>query len=572
MAGPYSEEPWAVRLSWPDYVVLACYFAMMIGLGVYGTRRKRSDEEYFLVGRRMPWLAVGISVVASMISSITYLAEPGEVWKSGVTHATGKLLGIPLEMLFVWGCCIPFMMRFHFTSVYEYLEHRFGRPTRRFGAFLFVAMVVLWMGFVVLVLSQVVQQLCGMPLFVVVFTVGAVTTLYTMLGGLRMVIWADVVQVAILVAGAAGTVGYIMWTTGGTPFEWVAAAEAHLLANGQPTAIPIFSWDPTVRATVVSVAINMAVWHVCMHSSSQITVQRYFSTRDVRAARRSFLASSVVYVGVSLLLLSVGLAVLHYYVSTGRPIDGTLDPETQRDLIFPTFAMHHLPVGAGGALLAALLSAAMSTVDAGLGSLATVVSLELRPSEEDRGELAHQHTANSKASRGEPGASHVRLAMVITALAGAVITGTAFVLTFMPPHWGIFGAIPRTFNAITGPLGGLFLIGIFLSCVRQRSAVVATACGLLVSIVMGYLHQISTVLQAWGIVERTWPDISFAWILPCSFLATILVAPLLSLVDSSSQKNLAGLTWWTRHESTVFATTMDRARAEEDVRASGRGC
>ena len=543
-----------MRLSWPDYVILACYFALVIGLGVYGTRRQRTDDEYFLVGRRMPWLAVGISIVAAMISSITYLAEPGEVWKSGVTHATGKLLGIPLEMLFVWGCCIPFMMRFHFTSVYEYLEHRFGRPTRRLGAALFVAMVLLWMGFVVLVLSQVVRQLCGMPLPVVVFTVGAVTTLYTMLGGLRMVIWADVIQVAILVAGAAGTIGYIVWSASGTPAAWVAAAEAHLLASGQPTAIPVFSWDPTIRVTVVSVAINMAVWHVCMHSSSQITVQRYFSTRDVRAARRSFLASSFVYVGVSLLLLSVGLAVLHYYVSTGQPIDGNLDPETQRDLIFPTFALHHLPAGAGGALLAALLSAAMSTIDAGLGSLATVVSLELRPRPEGHDESTHSHSIAAPESHGGSSASRVRLAMAITALAGAVITGTAFVLTFMPPHWGIFGAIPRTFNAVTGPLGGLFLIGIFVPCVRQRAAVAATVCGLIVSIVLGYLHQISMALQVWGIVERPWPDISFAWILPCSFAVTILAAPLLSLIDPSPAKNLAGLTWWSRNEQSAFTS------------------
>ena len=187
-----------VRLTWPDYMIVVAYLAAMVGFGLVGTRRERSDEEYFLVGRRMPWLAVGISIVSSMLSSITYLAEPGEVWKSGVTHATGKLLGIPFAMLIVWGFCIPFMMRFEFTSAYEYLEHRFGRPTRRFGAALFVTMVVLWMGLAVLVPSQVVEKLSGVPLPVVIVTVGTVVTLYTMLGGLRVVMWTDVVQVARL--------------------------------------------------------------------------------------------------------------------------------------------------------------------------------------------------------------------------------------------------------------------------------------------------------------------------------------------------------------------------------------
>ncbi len=373
------EQP-VVRLTWPDYVIVVAYLAAMVGFGLAGTRRERSDEEYFLVGRRMPWLAVGISIVSSMLSSITYLAEPGEVWKSGVTHATGKLLGIPFAMLIVWGFCIPFMMRFEFTSAYEYLEHRFGRPTRRFGAALFVTMVVLWMGLAVLVPSQVVEKLSGVPLTVVIVIVGTVVTLYTMLGGLRVVMWTDVVQVAVLVAGAVATVSYIAWNTDGSLVDWIAAAKTRLVANGQPSAIPFCSWDPTLRATVVSVAINMAVWQLCMHSSNQITVQRYFSTRNVQAARRSYVASSVIHVGISLLLLCVGLAVLFYYQSTGLPIDGDLDPETQRDLIFPTFALHHLPVGVGGLLLAALWAAAMSIVDSGLNSIATVISLEVRPS------------------------------------------------------------------------------------------------------------------------------------------------------------------------------------------------
>ncbi len=540
-----------MRLSWPDYGVLLSYFAVMVSLGVYGARRGRSDDEYFLVGRRMPWLAVGISVVGSMISSITYLAEPGEVWKSGITYATGKLLGIPFEMLFVGGCCIPFLMRFRFTSVYEYLEHRFGRPTRRFGAALFVVMMVLWMGFVVLVLSQIVHRLCGVPLWAVIFTVGTVTTLYTVLGGLRMVIWADVVQVSILVAGAAGTILYIAWAVGGTPVDWIASAESQLRTGGRPTAIGLFSWDPTVRATVVSAAIYMAVWHVCIHSSSQTAVQRYFSTRDVRAARRSFLAGSVVYVGVSLMLLHVGLAVVHYYVSTGQPIDAGLDPATEHDLIFPTFALYHLPAGAGGAMLAALLSAAMSTVDAGLGSLATVVSLEWRAHRDhrDRGPLANAEAGPSAGPPDPHTAEHVRLAMAMTVAAGALVIGTALLLQQMPPHWGIFEAIPRTFNAVIGPLGGLFLVAIFCPCVRQGAAIAATLCGLLVSGVLGYFHQLSTLLQSWGMLRETWPDISFTWIVPCALLATVLAAPILCLGDPSPCRDLSGLTWWTRSPS-----------------------
>lgn len=119
-----------LALAWQDHAVIVAYLAGMIAFGVYLSRQS-SDEEYFLAGRQMPWFAVGMSVIASLLSSLTYLSEPGEVWKSGVTHIFGKMLAIPFEMLIVWVFCIPFMMRFRYTSAYEYLGHRFGQTTRR---------------------------------------------------------------------------------------------------------------------------------------------------------------------------------------------------------------------------------------------------------------------------------------------------------------------------------------------------------------------------------------------------------------------------------------------------------
>ena len=227
-------------------------------------------------------------------------------------------------------------------------------------------------------------------------------------------------------------------------------------------------------------------------------------------------------------------------------------------MIFPTFALHHLPVGVGGLLLAALWAAAMSIVDSGLNSIATVISLEVRPSRVGRSATTPPVITDGGVPEGPADSSHVHLAMFITAVAGTVITATAFGLTWLPPKWGIFGVIPRTFNAVTGPLGAIFLIGMFLPRVRQRAAVAATVLGLGVSVIMGYLNQISVVLQGWGWIDRAWPDISFAWILPCSFVATMIMAPLLIPFDASAPLELAGLTWSTRREWTRHRLPADR--------------
>ena len=520
-----------LALAWQDHAVIVLYLGSMIAFGAWLARRKRNDEEYFLAGRRMPWFAVGMSVIASLLSSLTYLSEPAEVWKSGVTHMTGKMLAIPFEMLIVWIFCVPFMMRFRFTSAYEYLEHRFGLATRRLGVFLFIVMVVLWMGFVVLASARALATVSGMSLFVVILTVGAVATLYTMLGGLRAVIWTDVIQVLLLIGGGLFTIGYVAFTTDSSLLDWYRVAMGRLETASGTEAVPVFSWDPTVRATVVTVAVNMCIWHVCTHVANQMTVQRYFSTSDIQAARRSFVTGSLFGVGLNLMLMVAGLAVLYYYVGQNLPIDSGLSADTkQRDLIFPTFAINRLPAGVGGAVLAALLAAAMSSIDSGVNSIATVVTVEWNRNDKS----SHQN-------------HHVRQAMGITLCAGTFITLAAYALNFLPDTWGIVGAMPRTFNAVTAPLGGLFLIGMFLPWANQSAAFTGTILGLATSLFLGYLKQIGTVLQQLGILDYPLPDLSFTWIMPTALLVTMGSAVVISLFPGGRRQPPAGFTWMTRH-------------------------
>lgn len=530
-------------LSWQDHAVIVVYLVGMLGLGVLLSRRQKTDVEYFLGGRHMPWFAVGISVIASLLSSLTYLSEPGEVWNSGVTNIFGKMLAIPLEMVIVWVFCIPFMMRFQFTSAYEYLEHRYGPAARRLGVILFVAMVVLWMGFVVLASSRALATVSGVPLLVVIATVGVVATIYTMLGGLRAVIWTDVVQVVLLIGGGMFAIIYVALATGTWLPDWYEAATRHLAETGKTQDVPFFSASPTVRATVVTVAVNMCIWHVCTHTGNQMTVQRYFSTQDRRAARRSFVTGSVFGVGINLMLVVVGLAMLYFYFGQHLPLDAQLDPavKTDRDLIFPAFAIHRLPPGLGGGILAALLAAAMSSIDSGVNSIATVLSVEWR------GDESAVDTPPSPVER-----DHVGQARLITLAAGMFITVAAYGLNFLPGDWGILDAMPRTFNAITGPLGGMFLVGMFLPSVGQRAILLGTASGLATSIGIGYFREIGDLLNRLDLVQQTLPSLSFTWVMPSALAVTFAASLLVSLVWPEPLQNLAGLTWYRRNEKTEF--------------------
>ncbi|MCA9119080.1 MAG: sodium/solute symporter [Planctomycetaceae bacterium] len=535
-----------LALAWQDHAVIVAYLAGMIAFGVYLSRRQSSDEEYFLAGRQMPWFAVGMSVIASLLSSLTYLSEPGEVWKSGVTHIFGKMLAIPFEMLIVWVFCIPFMMRFRYTSAYEYLGHRFGQTTRRIGACLFVTMVVLWMGFVVLLSAKALARVSDLQvptmmiavferagisdaaasaqLLIVIVTVGIVATSYTMLGGLRAVIWTDVAQVVLLIGGGVFTIGFIAVTTGTWLPDWYQATSIHLTRTATTHALPLFSFDPFVRATVVTVAFNMCIWHVCTHVGNQMTVQRYFSTSDVKSARRSFVTGSLFGVGINLMLVVVGLAVLYFYAGQDIAIDRGLSSTKEQSLIFPTFAVSRLPAGCGGAILAALLAAAMSSIDSGINSIATVLTTE-------------QHSV--------PERSHVGRAKTITLVAGLLITIAAYCLSFLPDKWGVVDAMPRTFNAITAPLGGLFLVGMFLPRVGEKAVIAGVVAGLATSICLGYFEQLAPILAmlGWATSDRT---LSFTWIMPCSLSVTFVASLAASFIEGPNTARRDGLTWQTR--------------------------
>lgn len=514
-----------MQLAWQDHAVIVIYLIAMVALGGYFSRGQKGNRDYFLAGRSMPWFAVGVSVIASLLSSLTYLSEPGEVWKSGITNIFGKMLAIPFEMVVVWCLLIPFMMRFRYTSAYEYLGDRFGKSAQRFGVAMFLCMVTLWMGFVVLASAQALAKVSGFNLLTIIVVIGIVATLYTMLGGLRAVIWTDVVQVALLTGGGLFTLGYVVYATGSWLPDWYSTAQDYLASQDDRQAMPIFSFDPRVRATVVTVAINMCVWHICTHVASQITVQRYFSTTDMKAARRSFVTGSLFGVGINLMLASVGLALMHFYLTQEASLPTGIDPATKdRDLIFPTFALSKLTPGVGGAILAALLAAAMSSIDSGINSIATVLSVEMGANEDSA-------------------VSHVRTAKKITLIAGVFVTLAAYSLSYLPDQWGIVGAMPRTFNAITAPMGGIFLVGIFLPWVGQRAAIAGAICGLITSISLGYLVQFGSLLQSLGVLSGPLPEIGFTWVMPTALFVTIFASGILGVFARSDPTATNGLTW-----------------------------
>ena len=517
-----------LALAWPDYAVVAVYVAVLVAMAWHFARKQRSGDEYFLAKRSLPWVAVGMSIIATLMSSLTYLSEPGEAWQSGLTTLFAKAWAIVTEMVVVLLVIIPFLMRFRFLSAYEYLGYRYGPLTRRLGVVLFVCLVVAWMGFVVLAMSRTVSHVTGVPLVVVTLSVGVIGTIYTMAGGIRAVVWKEVLQVVLMIGGCFVCMGYVCWASGGTWLpQWIEAAVQYRSEREGGTATTLVSFDPFKRISVFTFGLTMFVWHLCTHVGNQMVVQRYYSSSDLRAARRSFGVAAALGVIINSLLVFVGLALIYFYRNGLGEL--TLDPAVKKDadMIFPTFLVTELPAGLAGGVLTAVLAAAMSTIDSGINAIATVLSAERdRPHGADVGNQPHT------------GRQQVRFARGVTLAAGSAITAAAYGIDLLVKDRNILEMMPRSFNCFLVPLGVLFLLGMFVPRCGPRAAVGGALAALATAVSIAYAKEL------YGLQR----ELSFTWILPGALGVGLLVGLAGCLFDRAREAQTAGLTWFTRRE------------------------
>ena len=229
-------------------------------------------------------MAVGLSIMATLLSSLTYLGLTGEVVKNGIAGFMTQAAIFPAAPLVIF-LFIPFFMRLRFTSAYEYLEHRFDSRARLLGGGLFFLLRLLWVSMVMYSGSVALAKMGGWNFYATIAVLGIVATLYTYFGGLEGVVWTDVVQALMLFGGAAAIVLYVWLDTGHGPLVWWQVAGEHSAAHRQAEW---FSFDPTKRITLGTALISGFFWQICTHCSDQVVLQRYASTPSLAAARNSY--------------------------------------------------------------------------------------------------------------------------------------------------------------------------------------------------------------------------------------------------------------------------------------------
>jgi SSS family transporter len=416
---------------------------------------QRDNEDYFVGGRRMNWLAVGISMFATSFSSISFLGLPQRGAFQDFSFYLTILL-IPLLITpILWLFFVPVYVRLRVSSGYSYLRLRFDRNVQRVGSLLYCGYALGWMGamlYAIALTLKGVMQLDDQQYVLTLIGLGVFATIYTAIGGLRAVIWTDVLQavtlgaavVAVLLLAVSGIAGG--WkglsSLGAEHGRWTMFhVNSDLLATENFTA-------PNSVYTAVAFSVFM---YLPGYAVAQNMIQRYVCTGSLAKARGVVLLSALINASLGFLFILVGVALFAYYVQPGGPGMPLLESEDQ---ILPHFVSTRAAgVGLVGLMLAGLFAAAMSTVDSGINGVASVIVYDWLGGK----------SLSLMASR------------MLTVLLGVLVIGAALAAPLLGDN--VIDIINTIAGTLLGGLMAVFLLGMFTRRTNAWGVLVGLATG-----------------------------------------------------------------------------------------------
>ncbi|PTQ95585.1 SSS family solute:Na+ symporter [Mucilaginibacter yixingensis] len=421
-----------------DYVIILVALITSLSIGLRFAGGQKSTKKYFVSRGNLPAWAIGMSLMATLISSVTFLAYPGEGFASNWILLVQGLM-VPIVLLGMVWFIIPLYRKVIGVSTYEYFEKRFGTFARFYSSISFVLTHFSKMGTVFYLLALALASMTDTNPYMVVCGIGVVIIIITLIGGIEAVIWTDVVQGFLLIAGGVASLIILMYSIkGGFPELWHIATVNHKNNFGP------YKWD-FKKLTFVVMAINGVFYAVQKYGTDQTMVQRYLTAKTDKAAIRASLMGVAITVPLWGLFMFIGTALFAYYQQNPLPAG------MKAEAVFPYFITSKLPPGAVGLILAALISAAISSLGADLNCLSAIgvedYYKKFKPKADD-------HQA-------------LRAGKWIVVWAGIGSIGIAM-LYLMAGEDGVLGIVFALYAIFSGGIAGIFLLGLFSSRANRQ--------------------------------------------------------------------------------------------------------
>ena len=497
----------------PDWLVLIIYAATVITIGYIAGKREKTVDDYFLGGRKMPWLSVMISIYATSASALTFIGVPGAAY-GGDFHYLQLGLGDLVGRILVARFLLTAYYKGNVTTVYEFLGQRFGPRSRDAGTGFFIGTRLLASGVRLAGCAIALSVVFNMPLNTAIILIAAVAVAYTVFGGIKAVIWTDALQFGLLIGGAAVALiviwhalpgGFSKFLSVGSEFNKFTIFHISMNPSHKDFFLNLNNPSSFVAGFLFGCFNTFAIL-----GTDQDMVQRMLTCKNVKQSRKALIWTAVMNFPITLLFLSVGSALFAYYHTIPDTVVNTYTAMKHNDYIFPYFIKTVLGPGLRGLLIAGLLAAAMSSLDSALNALSSTVYVDIyknyiRPRSDGSNAV--------KISR-----MFVIAFAVIIAVLAIMFGNTKSIL------WFGFKIAGYTYGALLG----IFLLAVFT---KKRGHDIINAVAMVTSVIVvifltadsvGPVQVLRTaILHPLGITKVAWP-----WAIVIGTLWTFCVAAL----------------------------------------------
>lgn len=436
---------------------LIVFFIYILGITIFGgsfIRKNKSSSSFTLGNNSVPAWVITMSIFATFVSSISFLALPGSAFLTN-WNALAFSLSIPFALIIAVKYFVPLYRKINSPSAYTFLENRFGPWARIYVSSCYLLTQFMRIGTILYLLAITIHTAFGWNIIIIIVLTGLLVMVYSIMGGFQAVVWTDAIQGIVLIAGALVALIYILFAMPQGPVQVFSMANKYhkfslgsfSLSLSQPTFWVVF---------VYGLFINLQNYGI-----DQNYVQKYIASKSERAAKRSAFWGGLIYVPVSLLFLFIGTALFSFYSSGAAHLPLKLLHSDKSDQVFPYFIITQLPTGITGLLIAAIFSAGMSTISTSFNSSATVF-------------LTDYYKRYSKEAVSEKKSMRILyLSTFIISLAGIVVAIAMINVKSVLDTWWKLASV------FSGGMLGLFLLGAFTRIAKSFGAIVGVIVGVL---------------------------------------------------------------------------------------------
>lgn len=436
---------------------LIVFFTYMVGVTVFGSsfyRKNKSTAAFTLGNSAIPGWVITMSIFATFVSSISFLALPGNAYKSN-WNAFVFSLSLPFAAILAVKVFVPLYRKTNSPSAYQYLEERFGPWARTYASACYLLTQIMRMGTILYLLALPVNAMFGWDLVIIIAVTGIAVMVYSLLGGIQAVVWTDAIQGIIMISGAVFCLIYILFSMPEGPSQMLEIAQEN-------KKFSLGSFDLNLTESTFWVVLIYGIFiNLQNYGIDQNYIQRYMASKSDEEAKKSAFFGGMLYIPVSLVFFLIGTVLFSYYSVLPNELPSELQNPDLSDRVFPYFIVNQLPTGFTGLLIASIFAAGMSTVSTSINSGSTVI-------------LTDYYQRFVKKSATEKDSLKVLYISSLTFSIIGICIGVAMinVQSALDAWW-------KLASVFSGGMLGLFLLGAFVKTVHVKGTIIGVILGLI---------------------------------------------------------------------------------------------